>query len=63
MLPCKILSGYDLPGAFNEIFIWSCNNLLKLIQEQDEYFMNTWPQVFEHVFFNAYGEILVLITD
>lgn len=24
--------------------------LLKLIQEQDEYFMNTWPQVFEHVF-------------
>lgn len=49
-MPCKILSGYDLPGAFNEIFIWSCNNLLKLIQEQDEYFMNTWPQVFEHFF-------------
>lgn len=44
------LECYDLPGGFNEIFIWSCNNLLKLIQEQDEYFMNTWPQVFEHVF-------------
>lgn len=62
ILPYKISNGYVFPGVFNKVFIWSCNNLLKLIQEQAEYFMSTWPQVFEHVFY-AYAEMLVLIID
>lgn len=61
-MPCKTFTGYAFPGVFNKIFIQSWNNLLKLIQEQNEYFMSTWPQVFEHVFC-AYAEILVLIID